>query len=400
MKNLRKQLLTLMFLSICLSISTQESVTIEFTESYMRSSSKLGYFIHTLKGEVLYHEVFSKKAIKKGTISELKIEYPDSAIITIVSGNLSHSLSPLRNNMKFDQDDLFPYSISNSGGSYRVSFEGVEDDEIKFLPDGLSNSRITEYNNRELRTWYNFLHPLFFPYNYNSDTKEYKLFTYKPRPDFNYNQQIVLENKNIFSSGKFINIELPEGNKYKCDILLFSEEYKYPYLLYQEPLVGQFSLSIPIPEILGIYKIGLVLKNEDYEIYSEFNNIDTFLSQDIERKIVSNFEVDENYINLCDSEIDFFHLFLESSSYDGKDYNWVMNGLNADNCEIIFPEIPKELAELTVLKDAPNYPESAILYAMKIPDEVELHKLDNRSFYDIFWRLSNNVVIQKIHYEW
>lgn len=394
-------LILLLILLICSSISSQELVTIEFTASYMRSSSKLGYFIHTFDGEVLYQEVFDKKALKKGTKSALTIESPDSTVITIVSGNLSYSCSPLRSDMKFDQQDFFPYSLTLAGAGYLIDLSKAGTAGVQPLPCSISSVQVSDHFDSVVNTWYNYVHPLFFPYNLNRNTGEYKFFTYKPLFDTKHSRHIILDENDVFSSKRFVNIELPEGDDYECDILLFSREYTQPYLLHEKPLVGQVLLIIPVPEILDIYKIGLVSKNEEVEIYSEFNDLDTILIQELERDIVgSDFELDQHHIDICGSEIDFFHLFLRTKSQDDVSYNWVVNGLKSDNCKMVFPTIPEELAALTVLGNSPTPPKSGILYAMTIPDAINITDLDKRYFYDIFWRMSNNVTIQKKHFEW
>jgi hypothetical protein len=394
-------LILLILLLIFSSISSQELVTIEFTASYMRSSSKLGYFIHTYDGEVLYQEVFDKKALKKGTKSALTIESPDSTVITIASGNMSYSCSPLRSDMKFDQQDYFPYSLTHAGAGYLIDLSKVATAGVQLLPSTPSNIRVSDHVDYVVNGWYNYVHPLFLPYNLNSNTGEYKFFTYRPLVDTKHNRHIILDENDVFSSKRFVNIELPEGDDYECDILLFSREYTQPYLLHEKPLVGQVSLIIPVPEILDIYKIGLVSKNEEVEIYSEFNNLDTILIQELARDILgADFGLDQHHINICESEIDFFHLFLRTKSQDDIQYNWVVNGLKSDNCNMVFPTIPEELAALTVLGNSPTPPKSGILYAMTIPDPINIADIDKRFFYDLYWRMSHNVTIQKKHFEW
>ena len=402
-KTLKNSGLVLLLLSLISStVYSQELVTIEFTASYMRASSKLGFFIHTLDGEVLYHEVFEKKALKKGAKSALTIESLDSTIITIVSGNMSFSSSPLRSDMKFDQKDYFPYSsLKLAGAGYLIDFSKAGTAGVQLLPSCPSNLQVSDQVDYVVNGWYNFVHPLFLPYNLNSNTGEYEFFTNKPILDPKGSRHIILDDNDIFSSKRFINIELPEGEDYECDILLFSKEYTQPYLLHEKPLSGQVSLIIPLPEILNIYKIGLVSKNEEVEIYSEFNDLDEILIQELERDIVgSDFELDQHHIDICESEIDFFHLFLRTRSQDDIHYNWVVNGVHSDNCKMIFPTIPEELAALTVLGNSPTPPKSGILYAMKIPGAINIADIDKRYLYDLYWRMSHNVTIQKKHFEW
>ncbi|WP_020538976.1 hypothetical protein [Lewinella cohaerens] len=383
-----------------LLLFSQEQMEIEFSEGYMNIQQPIGYVIHALDGTVIQYAKFDRQSLKKGVKVLLNSTSTDSLAITIVFEKSNYSYFPLSENLIFDRQQIkTSNSLNLASAGYTVDFSSVVSTNVE-LGDWQPSRSTTSHVTKTISLSYNFLHPLFIPYNFDSDNG-YQYYTHpslaRDRIDF----RLVAQNDEIASSSNFLDIELSDSIYWKSDILLFSKTYDQPYLLYGETLKGILTMSVPVPEALDIYKIGLITEARNVKIYTEFDDLESHLIQDnnVENPNIDH-KVQPTACNIPANDIALFQLMYGYDKPDGATCAWVIIAKTPSGIQFVMPEIPEEITGSAEMNEIWKSPRSARFYVYVASDTVDTSLATDSDFFDLYWKLKHGISVYSFRYDW
>lgn len=384
-----------------LTLVSQANATIEFSEWYMSIHQPVGYLIHTLDGSVIQYAKFDRRSLKRGVKVPLNDVNMESMAITMVFGNCNYSYFPLSENLIFDQQQMkTSNSLNLASSGYTVDFSPLESTKIELGDWGPSRSTRRHLTKTGFSLNYNFLHPLFIPYNFDKNGG-YQYYTHPSLAIDHLYPSFLVQNDEIAHSSNLLDIELADSEYWKCDVLLFSRTYDQPYLLYGEILKGILTISVPVPEELEIYKIGLITEARNVKIYTAFDDLATPLVQDnnIEHPSIEH-EVQPNSCSVPANNIVLFQLMYGYDKPDGATSAWVIIAKNQSGVQFVIPEIPEEITGSATMNETWKSARSAHFYAYVAPDTVETADATDSDFFDLYWKLRHGISVYSFRYDW